>query len=187
MAVAPIWVKGLSLCRFDEMLSFRRQDRWTVPRRLRGGLSRTRARHLAAMARRPSAPPAAMTKTEASRASWECAACGKETSCTGHSFHGRHIGPATRQSPPATPGPARARQLQECLLLHKLRRAMVDQPAPCVPVHRKRPGHGRPQGKMLAVELSRGRAWLAPIGDFSPSSSRPDQPLNQGLQPQAGW
>ena len=63
------------------------------------------------------------------RASWECAACGKETSVTaGTIMHRSHLPLKTwlmavhivtshsnGNLRPATPGPARARQLQECL------------------------------------------------------------------------
>ena len=83
------------------------------------------------------------------RASWECAACGKETSVTaGTIMHRRHDhapqplapedlvhGRSHRDQPlerylrPATPGGARARQGYKSAwlrVLHKLRRAMVD-------------------------------------------------------------
>ena len=148
------------------------------------------------------------------RASWECAACGKETSVTaGTIMHRSHLplktwlmavhivtshsnGISALQLQ-AIPGPARARQLQECLapaaLLHKLRRAMVDPDRSLLedlveideatlPFRTvKDPttgGQGRSrQGKMRiagAVELSPEgeprRIRLAPIGDFSARS-----------------
>ena len=102
--------------------------------------------------------------------------------------------PLERYLRPATPGPTRARQLQECLaLLHKLRRAMVDPDRSLLedlveideatlPFRTvKDPttgGQGRSrQGKMRiagAVELSPEgeprRIRLAPIGDFSARS-----------------
>ena len=149
------------------------------------------------------------------RASWECAACGKETSRDrGHDHAPQPLAGAARLKPvswlmavhivdqplerylrPATPGPklGLGSYKSAWLLLHKLRRAMVDPDrslledlveidAATLPFRTvKDPttgGQGRSrQGKMRiagAVELSPEgeprRIRLAPIGDFSARS-----------------